>query len=106
MATKPYTRPTTEKADPLGRENPDNHPLSKINFTLMAAAFAVTVVGFLLMLGAPSTATEFNPDIFSWRRIVAGPTLAFLGYIFMGAAIMWPSRKAKQSETNTTSSQS
>lgn len=71
-------------------------PLKRINFILMAAAGIVIVLGFLLMTGSPSTSTEFNPEIFSARRIVVGPTIAFLGFIFMGAAIMWPSKEKKQ----------
>ena len=47
------------------------------------------------MTGAPSTETEFNPDIFSTRRIVVGPTMAFLGFIFMGIGIMWRPRVSK-----------
>lgn len=70
-------------------------PLKRINFILMAIAGLVIVVGFLLMTGSPSSTTEFNPDIFSTRRIVVGPTLAFLGFIFMGIAIMWPFKKNK-----------
>lgn len=63
-------------------------PLMKINFILMACAAAVIIIGFLLMLGAP-TGTEFNPDIFSVRRTVVGPTIAFLGFIFMGFGIIY-----------------
>ncbi len=63
-------------------------PLGKLNFWLMGAAGAMIILGFLLMLGAPSGDT-FNPDIFSTRRIVVGPTIAFIGYIFMGFGIMW-----------------
>lgn len=83
-------------ADELERESYSRLPLVKINFILMAAAAAVIVAGFLLMTGAPSTETEFNPDIFSTRRIVVGPTMAFLGFIFMGVAIMWRPRRNKR----------
>ncbi len=55
---------------------------------------AVIIVGFLLMLGSGST-EEFNPDIFSARRIVVGPTLAFLGFVAMGVSIIRrPGKKA------------
>lgn len=63
----------------------------------MAAAGAMIVLGFVLMLGEPSGDT-FNPDIFSTRRIVVGPTISFLGYIFMGVAIMWHCRCKKNVE--------
>ncbi len=70
-------------------------PLVKMNFILMAIAGAMIVAGFLLMLGGSSTAEEFNPDIFSTRRIIVGPTIAFLGFIFMGFGIIYRPRKNK-----------
>lgn len=73
-------------------------PLQRINFILMAIAGVMIIAGFLLMAGSPSSVTEFNPDIFSTRRIVVGPTIAFLGFLFMGAAIMWPAKKNKKGE--------
>lgn len=80
----------------LDKESSVEMPLTRFNFILMAIAGAVIVLGFLLMTGAPSTAEAFNPDIFSTRRIVVGPTIAFLGFIFMGFAIMW---RKKDEET-------
>ncbi|MDE6628400.1 MAG: DUF3098 domain-containing protein [Muribaculaceae bacterium] len=53
----------------------------------MVVAGARTVLGCLLMLGRGST-TQFNPDIFSARRIVVGPTIAFIGFVVMGIAII------------------
>lgn len=73
-------------------------PLTRLNFILMAIAGAVIIIGFLLMLGSGSTVEEFNPDIFSTRRIVVGPTIAFLGFLFMGFAIIYRPRKNKKSE--------
>ncbi|MDE5626289.1 MAG: DUF3098 domain-containing protein, partial [Muribaculaceae bacterium] len=35
-----------------------------------------------------STEEAFNPDIFSARRVVVGPTISFLGFLFMGYAII------------------
>ena len=70
-------------------------PLTRKNFILMAAAGLAIVLGFLLMLGSGSTDEAFNKDIFSARRVVIGPTICFLGYIFMGVAIMWNPRKVK-----------
>ncbi|MDE6683932.1 MAG: DUF3098 domain-containing protein [Duncaniella sp.] len=64
------------------------------NFILMAVAGAMIVLGFLLMAGGASTMESFDPDIFSTRRIVIGPAIAFLGFIFMGVGIMYsPKRK-------------
>ncbi|MBD5347084.1 MAG: DUF3098 domain-containing protein [Bacteroides sp.] len=85
--------------DPTARQSLKSIlPLTRLNFILMALAGLVIVVGFLLMTGEPSGADKFNPDIFSTRRIVVGPTITFLGYIFMGVAIMWPSRRNKNAD--------
>lgn len=91
MATTP-----TSKGDGLRHESPDQRPLVKLNFILMAASMAVIVIGFLLMIGPGNDGTEFNPEIFSTRRTVVGPTIAFLGFVAMGVAIMWPSRDKKE----------
>ncbi|MDE6756023.1 MAG: DUF3098 domain-containing protein, partial [Muribaculaceae bacterium] len=53
----------------------------------------LSVLGFLLMLGGGTTTEVFNPVIFSTRRIVIGPTLSFLGFVFMGVAIILKPRK-------------
>lgn len=75
-------------ASKLEKESQSQFPLGRNNFILMAIAGAAIVIGFLLMLGGRSTEQAFNPDIFSVRRIVIGPTIAFLGFIFMGYAII------------------
>ena len=63
-------------------------PLQRANFVAMAIAGLMIVVGFLLMLGGSSPEAEFNPDIFSTRRIVVGPCIAFLGFGAMAIAII------------------
>ncbi len=63
-------------------------PLLKNNFIAMGIAAALIITGFLLMLGDSSTAESFNPDIFSVRRIVVGPLIAFIGFVAMAVAIM------------------
>lgn len=62
-------------------------PLGRNNFIWMGVAGAMIVVGFLLMLGGASTPESFNPDIFSVRRIVVGPTICFLGFVGMAIAV-------------------
>lgn len=62
--------------------------LSKINYILMAVSFVIVVVGFLLMTGTPS-GTEFNPDIFSTRRITIGPMVTLAGFVLMIFSIMY-----------------
>ncbi|MCM1505398.1 MAG: DUF3098 domain-containing protein [Muribaculum sp.] len=71
-----------------GLSERSNMPLSKANFAAMAAAGILIVIGFLLMLGGSSTVDAFNPDIFSTRRIVVGPFIAFIGFVAMAVAII------------------
>lgn len=68
-------------------------PLNKINFILMGIAGAMIVIGFLLMCGDSSSIEQFNSEIFSTRRIVVGPTIAFLGFIFMAFGIIYRTKK-------------
>lgn len=82
-----------KKNSQLEAENPAEFPLTKRNFILMAVAGAAIVIGFLLMLGPSTTAAGFEPDIFSTRRIVVGPAITFLGFLFMAFAIIYKPKK-------------
>lgn len=77
-----------EKKQTLIKEEHSALPLTRVNFIAMAVAGVMIVLGFLLMLGEPSTVDSFNPDIFSARRIVVGPCIAFLGFVAMAIAII------------------
>lgn len=100
MANKPSnTRRATEPAAEIEKESQSMFPLVKTNFILMGIAGLMIVLGFILMAGKGSTPTEFNPDIFSARRVVVGPTISFLGFLFMGFAIMWSGKKKKDTDT-------
>ena len=71
-------------------------PFGKINYIMMGVCLFLIILGFALISGGGSAAdTEFNPEIFSTRRIVVGPTLTFLGFLFMAFAIIWKPRAAK-----------
>lgn len=63
-------------------------PLQKINFILIGVCLLLIVLGFLLMAGSPNEGTTWNADIFSSRRTVVGPTVAFLGFVLMIPAII------------------
>lgn len=67
--------------------------LPKVNLILIAVAFAIIVLGFALMIGAPSGETEYNPDIFSTRRITVGPMTALFGFVMMIFAILFKTKK-------------
>jgi hypothetical protein len=53
----------------------------------------IIVLGFALMTGEPSGATEYNPDIFSFRRITVGPMISLFGFMLMIIAILFKSKK-------------
>ncbi len=67
----------------------------KTNFILLIAGMAVVIIGFLLMSGAGSTETQFNPEIFSTRRIKVAPIVSFIGFIFMIYAVIRRPRKRR-----------
>ena len=69
-------------------ENNKQLRLGKINLVLLAVGFAIIVLGFALMTGS-STNMEFNPVIFSARRITIGPMISFFGFIFLVFAILY-----------------
>ncbi len=60
----------------------------RVNFILLAIGMAVVIIGFILMSGPGSTETEFNPEIFSARRIKVAPVMCFVGYLFIIYAII------------------
>ncbi|MBD5369704.1 MAG: DUF3098 domain-containing protein [Bacteroides sp.] len=69
---------------------------SKTNLLMMAGCLCLIILGFILMGGSSSSIeTGFNPDIFSTRRIVVGPAIAFLGFLLMAFAIIYTPRHKK-----------
>lgn len=72
--------------------------LPKRNAIYIAVSFLIIIIGFVLMTGAPSGATEYNPDIFSTRRITVGPMISLLGFVLMIVAVLWRPREKKESE--------
>ena len=82
-----------EKENKLIKESRESMPVGRNNYIGMAVAGLLIIVGFLLMLGDSSTAEAFNPDIFSTRRIVVGPFMAFVGFVAMAIAIVVKPKK-------------
>lgn len=66
--------------------------LPKFNVLLIAVCVLIIVFGFALMTGEPSGATEYNPDIFSYRRITLGPMISLAGFVLMIVAILFPKK--------------
>jgi NhaP-type Na+/H+ or K+/H+ antiporter len=55
---------------------------------ILSIAVVLIVVGYLLMAGPGSTDQQFNPGIFSTRRIVVAPTLCLAGYLLIIVGII------------------
>jgi hypothetical protein len=66
--------------------------LEKQNFILIGIGVVAVIIGYLLMMGAPSGETQYNPDIFSFRRTVLGPGVAFFGFVFVIFGILKKNR--------------
>ena len=84
------------KPDPLSirKTKESEKPFSPLNFWLMGGCIVLIILGFLLMSGGGSSEPNgFNPEIFSARRIIVGPLLAFLGFLLMAFAIICPPYK-------------
>ena len=62
--------------------------LGKINMILIAIGFAFIIIGFITMSGS-STVKDFNPDIFSFRRITVGPMISLFGFISIIFALLY-----------------
>ncbi len=67
----------------------------KVNYILLAIGMAVVVIGFLLMSGAGSSETAYDPDIFSVRRIKVAPLVCLVGFVSMIYGVV---RKPKDKE--------
>lgn len=68
--------------------NKRDFAFDKMNFILLAIGMVVVIIGFILMSGEGSTITEFNPDIFSVRRIKVAPIVCVAGFLFIVYGIM------------------
>lgn len=68
--------------------NKEKFAFDKTNFILLAIGMVVVIVGFLLMTGPSSTSANFEPDIFSVRRIKVAPVVCLLGFVFIIYAVV------------------
>ena len=65
-----------------------NFAFDKVNSILLAVGMAIVVIGFLLMTGAGSSDTVYEPDIFSVRRIKVAPIVCLFGFVSMIYAVV------------------
>ncbi len=80
----------------MGTENDNKRfMIGKINLLLIGCSFIVIVIGFLLMMG-PATEVSFEPDIFSTRRTIVGPMIAFFGFLSMVFSILYKPKKEEK----------
>jgi len=71
------------------QETSNKFGLDKQNLIMIMIGFAIVVLGFILMTGAPSQDTTYNPDIFSFRRIILGPGVSLAGFLFIIFGILY-----------------
>ena len=72
-----------------GNEINEGFALSRENYILLIIGFVIIVIGFALMVGGKATSPdEFNPEIFSFRRITLAPIIILFGFMFEIWAIM------------------
>ncbi len=67
-------------------------PFTKINYIIIAASVIIIILGFILMHGS-STDIDFNPDVFSFKRITLAPIVCMIGFVGMIFGIMWKSKE-------------
>jgi uncharacterized BrkB/YihY/UPF0761 family membrane protein len=73
--------------------------LEKENYLLLAIAFVIVVIGFLLMMGGAGDNPEiFNEEVYSFRRITLAPMVVLFGFVFGIYAILKKPRAAKREE--------
>lgn len=89
MAEKKVVKTVKVIKNDLVNNDVKDFALGDVNYFLIAISFIVIIFGLILMAGGSSTPEQYNPDIFSWRRIVLGPTIAFLGFVLIVFAIMY-----------------
>lgn len=69
-----------------------NLAFGHMNFILLAVGMAIVIIGFILMSGAGSDETGFDPEIFSARRVKVAPVVCLVGFVSMIFAVMYKSK--------------
>lgn len=66
--------------------------MKRKNFLIMSAAAICIVLGFILLSGK-ATEGNFEPEIFSFRRITFAPMLSLFGFVLMIFGILYKEKK-------------
>jgi cell division protein FtsN len=71
---------------------------SRENYKLMIIGVVIIIIGFILMTGGKAeNPQQFNPDVFSFRRITLAPVVVLAGFALEIYAIM---KKPKEDKSN------
>lgn len=63
------------------------------NYLLLAFSCLLIILGLFLMSGHGSTSSHFEPEIFSFRRIVLAPIVCLMGYLSVIVSILYAEKK-------------
>lgn len=85
MAKKLVTPKTSSRKESSRDERTETSPntlaFNNQNYYIILAGVGVLVLGYLLMIGGGSESpNEFNPEIFSARRITVAPITLLIGF--------------------------
>ena len=61
---------------------------SKKKYAILFCSILLLTLGFVLMSGGGASGSEFNPEIFSMRRVIIAPFIIIVAFIMSGIAIM------------------
>lgn len=77
-------------------EKKKQFPATKLNYMIIGGGFVLVIIGFMLMAGGNSEGpNDFNPEIFSFRRVTLAPIVVLLGF---GVVLYGIMRKPKSEE--------
>lgn len=69
--------------------NQQPQTFNNANYRFMLIGVILVFLGYLLMIGGGSNDPEvFNPEIFSFRRIVLSPIIIVVGFLIITYGIM------------------
>ena len=75
-----------------------NLAFGRRNFILLTIGMVIVILGFLLMSGAGSNESTFNPDIFGPMRIEVAPVVCFIGFVSMIYGVMYRTKDKESKE--------